>query len=358
MAARIREQQLGEIAWIVVTGEREAAFRLLGEHAAERIRVIAGNGPMISELRSQATGNNAARNLTVVGDRSRAVYPEFWAELNAMAEGAEVPVDDLLLLNLRGDLGDEDGTGCTDVAFTTERAAVLAHNEDGAVELHGQNTLLTLMIDGEPAVTVWWYPGFLPANTFVINEHGLVWGMDSIKVAMPAAEPGRHFVGRSLQRCRTITEAADHLRSHPSAGGFAYNIGHVGSPQGTLVEAAAGHYATVGGAGESSLRWHTNHLRRLPEVPDARGESSLARAEVASGWVAPDGDPVDWCLARLAENGVPNGVRSDGTVVTLVTAVVDLLAETVTLAPRGGEAMTLPAADLARGIPDHGRPHR
>ncbi|MDT7804486.1 MAG: hypothetical protein QOI78_7919 [Actinomycetota bacterium] len=34
-----------------------------------------------------------------------------------MAAGAGVPFDDLLLANLRGDLGSGDGTGCTDLAW-------------------------------------------------------------------------------------------------------------------------------------------------------------------------------------------------------------------------------------------------
>jgi hypothetical protein len=45
-----------------------------------------------------------------------------------------VQFDDLVLLNLRGDLGLVDGgIGCSDLGWRGERS-VVAHNEDGALE--------------------------------------------------------------------------------------------------------------------------------------------------------------------------------------------------------------------------------
>ncbi|WP_049576391.1 C45 family autoproteolytic acyltransferase/hydolase [Streptomyces sp. SBT349] len=360
MSARITEHRLGEVPWLVVNGERGEAFRLLGERAADRIRAVAGESATIRELRARAEAPRAAGHLATVRERSRAAYPEHWAELAALAEGSGVPLDDLVLLNLRGDLGAEDGTGCTDVAFSDEHADVVAHNEDGAPELVDQGVVLTLALDGEPSVTVWWLPGFLPANTFVVTEHGLVWGIDHIGVVTPAAAPGRHFVARSMQRCRTVAEVTDHLGAHPSAGGFAYTVGQVGRRDTRQIEAAAGHCAHVAaGPGHPGILWHTNHLRRLTRVPDAPRPDSLARAEVAATWTVPEEEPVDWCLRVLAETPAPLGVRRDAAgedpLVTLATMVVDLRSGMATVAPRARQAATLPVEDLARGIPDRQR---
>ncbi|MGW0710723.1 hypothetical protein ACWD4G_33010 [Streptomyces sp. NPDC002643] len=51
--------------------------------------------------------------------------------------------------NLRGDLGTDDGTGCTDLGWRRSRSYV-AHNKDGAPALEGRLMLLTLLIDATP----------------------------------------------------------------------------------------------------------------------------------------------------------------------------------------------------------------
>src|SRR5208282_2974578 len=105
------------------------------------------------------------------------------------------------------------------------------HNEDGAPENVGQCALLTLALDDLPSVTAFWYPGFLPSNAFAVTADGLVWSIDHLPVAAPGDGAGRHFVGRGLQRsARTVDEAIDYLRTNPSAGGFAYNIGDPAAP--------------------------------------------------------------------------------------------------------------------------------
>lgn len=362
MSARIDEQDLADIPWLVATGERTAVFHLLGEHQAESIRTLTDSSETIEELRRDASLPAVAEHLAIVRDLSRSAYPAVWSELAAMADGAGVPVDDLALVNLRGDYGAE-ALGCSDVALVDVDRAVIAHNEDGPADLRGHGRLLTLALDDEPTVTVWWHPGFIPSNTFVVNEFGVAWGIDNIRVIAPAEAPGRHFVARALQRCRDLREVTAYLRDNISAGGFAYNIGQVGHARAVHVETAAGRYAeAVAEPGRSDLLWHTNHLRYLSPDLDAPFDNSHLRAQVASTWTVPERNAVDWCLDLLAVNTQPRGVHRDGKdgdpLVTLVTIVVDLLANTVTVAPCDGPPAMIPASDLARGIARNQCPYK
>jgi hypothetical protein len=115
-----------------------------------------------------------------------------------------VQFDDLVLLNLRGDLGLVDGgIGCSDLGWHGERS-VVAHNEDGTLEDVGRCALLTLTGTGRPPVTAFWYPGFVPANAFALTGDGLVWTVDHLPVAAPGLGAGRHFVGRGLTTLCTL----------------------------------------------------------------------------------------------------------------------------------------------------------
>ena len=339
MVATVREHRIGDVRWTVVRGPREAAFHALGSHAAADIRTV------LTGLPSWPVTERARRSpvlFRAIESASQVEHPDAYAELTALAAGAGVPFDDLLLANLRGDLGAADGTGCTDLAWAP---SLLGHNEDGAPVFDGIGRLLTLLIDGEPGVCVWWYPGFLPANTFTLTTHGLVWGIDSVSVVAPAPCAGRHFVARTAQRASSVAEAVSVLRSRPSAGGFAYTMGQVGSPAVTVVEKAGDETAvtTVG----SGFSWHTNHFRRLSPHRDVAPEESLDRAEVCAHLnpLAPD---AKWLVSTLT-NDVYRTASGGDPLMTLSTVVTDLADGTVTVVPRGGEALHARVADLASG---------
>jgi hypothetical protein len=265
-----------------------------------------------------------------------------------------VPLGDLALLNFRGDLGivGEAG-GCSDLAWR-RRESFIAHNEDDSEFFDGRSAMLTLALEGRPAVTAFWKPGFLPSTTFTVTGTGLVWAIDNLPAASPGALPGRHFVARGLQRCAgPLDRAVEYLRAQPSAGGFAYIIGDR-SGRIVTVEALAGQHASreVGPGGP--LAWHTNHGRYLAGADaDPRG-TSLARGEVLQALEVPAGEPdAAWFARILAGAAPPEGVRADsssgGSSVTLCTIVANLTTGEAVLLGRGTEAATIPLAGLARG---------
>ena len=362
MSVSLYEHRLGGLRWIVLNGPDREAFGALGEHMRGELAALAGAWPVLPRLRRHVSGP-PGRDLAAAVRRATAEsFTAEWAELAAFAAGAGVPFDDLILLNLRGDLGLVDGgIGCSDLAWRRERS-VIAHNEDGAPEDVGRCALLTMTGNGRPAVTAFWYPGFLPANAFVLTGDGLVWTVDHLPVASPGHGAGRHFVGRGLQRsARTVDDAVGYLRSRPSAGGFAYTIGDRAGRV-VSVEAAVGRLAVVAaGPGSGPLLWHTNHGRYLPGAePEAHG-TSTARGETLAALGVPAGEPGPSWFLRVLTSPLPGGVRSDPGLgghglTTLSTLVADLTAGEAVIAARGEPPVTIPLADLAEGDPRAQRP--
>jgi Acyl-coenzyme A:6-aminopenicillanic acid acyl-transferase len=361
MSVSLDEYSLGRLRWIVLRGPDREAFRALGEHMRDEMASITRTWPLLAKLRQHVSIPPGRDRVAAVRKASAAGFPQAWAELAAFAEGAGAPFDDLALMNFRGDLGTvTGGIGCSDLAWRRERS-VIGHNEDGAPENVGYCALLTLALDGLPTVTAFWYPGFLPANAFTVSADGLVWTIDHLPVAAPGDGAARHFVGRGLQRsARTLAGAVDYLRTHPSAGGFAYTIG---DRAGRIVnvEAVAGHHAAVEAGPESGpLLWHTNHGRYLAGAEPSPGGNSRARGETLGDLAVPAEDPDPaWFLRTLAGAPLPRGVRQDGPpagrAVTLCTFIADLTAGQALIAARGEQPVTIPLPDLAEGIPHHQR---
>ncbi|HJP79397.1 MAG TPA: C45 family peptidase [Pseudonocardiaceae bacterium] len=357
MTARVVEDELAGLRRLTVSGERAEVFHALGAAAASEVREILTGLPEGEALRRFAAtpAGHAAVERVLAPTRGR--HPEEYRDALELAAGAGIDPDFLLLANLRGDLGGDDGVGCSDLAWRGS-SSFLAHNEDGAPALDGRLVLLTLAVDGEAAVTVQWYPGFLPCNTFVVTGHGLAWGINHIQVARPAAAPGRHFVARGLQRQPDLDSAVRYLTENPSAGGFAYTIGEFSTGRIVTVEAAAGRTASVE---EQPLLWHTNHLRYLTDdTPTAttaetptggvrdlgHREESVARGKVLGELPLPESPDARWFLDVLTTDVYRSAVGDDP-LLTLCTSVVDLTSGSVTFQARGNAPATFPVDVLS-----------
>jgi hypothetical protein len=355
MTVTLEEQRLGTLRWIVLSGPETEAFGALGRHMRAEIRAVVSEWDYVARLREHVAGPPGRGRLATVARASEAAFPEVWAELAALADGAGVSLGDLALLNFRGDLGIVgEGGGCSDLAWR-RRESFIAHNEDDSEFFDGRSAMLTLALEGRPAVTAFWKPGFLPSTTFTVTGTGLVWAIDHLPVASPGAGPGRHFVARGLQRSvGTLDGAIEYLRDHPSAGGFAYIIGDR-SGRIVTVEALAGQHASreVGPGPGGPLAWHTNHGRYLAGADaDSRG-TSLARGEILQALGVPAEEPdAAWFARILAGAAPPDGVRAEFSPghpgMTLCTLVANLTTGKAVLLGRA-EAVTIPLADLAQG---------
>ncbi len=144
MSVSLAEHRLGGLRWIVLDGPDREAFGALGEHVRGELAALAEAWPALPRLRRHVSGPPGRDYLAAVCRATEEAFPAEWAELAAFAAGAGVPADDMVLLNLRGDLGLVDGgIGCSDLGWRGERS-VVAHNEDGAPEDVGRCGLLTM----------------------------------------------------------------------------------------------------------------------------------------------------------------------------------------------------------------------
>jgi hypothetical protein len=339
----VEEVPIGPIPRLVVRGSREEGFRALGAHAAAWIRAVTRAIPDLPHLRSRLTRRSTRAQFDAVAEASRAQYSEPWADLEALADAADADFEELLLLNLRGDLGAPGGAGCSDLAWRHGDRSFIAHNEDEYPVLREHCRLLILKLDGEPSVITWWTPGFLPANTWAITSHGLVYTIDHLNVVDPKRAPGRLFVARAMQRAATVDEAAEFLHEHPSAGGFTYTLGQLGSGSVTVVEAAAGECAASPVDRSDQPRWHTNHVRYLRAGLDAPLPESRRRGDILGRLAQRAIADSDW-FASVLRTPLPEGVQRDGhdgdALATHSTIVIELTSGAVTLMTTDGSATT------------------
>jgi hypothetical protein len=342
------KSELVGMTWLHLAGERGHVFHLLGRLAADRMHAVMAQMPErkpLSQWFASKKGESAYAQLVAKSLRADA---RGMLELQEMAAGADIDFNELLEANFRGDVGVPDGTGCSDLAFCDGQSSFCAHNEDGAPDLRGKMLILTLSLEGEPSVTVQWYPGFLPCNSHVATSAGLVWGINHIQVTNPPQAEGRHFVARAVQSARALEDAAALLNNAVTAGGFSYNIGEVGT--GRIVSAeVAGGTSCVRNIEKNELLWHTNHLLNLPsridssptgsDASDALGlrSESLDRGRYLSSLSKPSNgqNTADWYLNILSAQSLPNGVRrfalGNDPLMTLITSVCDLKNKTISL---------------------------
>lgn len=364
MVAHITESRLAGLRHLTVAGDRYDSFKALGRLTAEPIAAVQSRLPEREGLLAWRASPQGRARFDALVDATARTHSTQLKELEALADGAGLPFEDLLLANLRGDIGTDDGTGCTDLAWRGSRAFV-AHNEDAAPALDGYMMFLTLRLDGDVPVTALWYPGFVPANAFTLNGHGVGWGINHIQVVNPPVAVGRHFVARGAQQAPTADEVAAYLRAHATAGGFAYTIGDTTTGTVIVAESAAGQVHTTSLTPEQPFEWHTNHLKFLPSSIDGGSlnaaesatrqlggyEESQARGAALATAGPPAAEPdVEWFIDTLSGRPLPHGVHRTATgtdpLMTLCSVVLDLDRAELTARGHSGAQESVPLAQL------------
>ncbi len=209
-------------------------------------------------------------------------YPDYWAELEGIAQGSGRPFEDLFLTNLRGEyrtfLRSAEAQECSDCALVTDGAALIGHNEDGSPTFLGSMYVVHARVEGKPAFTALSYPGFLCGNAFGFNAEGLCFSVDHVQPRDAGVGVGRHFIARSLLEARSLDDAIGRATVPGRASGFSYTIGSIPERRIVLVEVAPENHCVreIHGA-----YFHANHYRELAEVDQIISPSSRARVERA-----------------------------------------------------------------------------
>ncbi|MCO6058462.1 C45 family peptidase [Pseudomonas sp. MOB-449] len=176
---------------------------------------------------AKLAGTEAARSMRAAVEKR---FPRYWQELEGLAAGLDLPLDEVFLWNCRGDFVQRQSVdGCTTVMGPTASGTLIAHNEDGLPQLRGHCALVSVTPDEGLGFTSFIYPGSIPGHTFAVNERGLVVTVNNIRPrAIPTGLP-RQVLGRASLDAASLDEAVDILASEGRAGAFHHTLGQVGS---------------------------------------------------------------------------------------------------------------------------------
>ncbi len=260
-------------------------------------------------------------------------FPRHFREIEGIAHGAGLPLDEIFLWNCRGDFRDLDpaldDSGCTTVLLPGEKA-IIGHNEDGGAELAGLCFLCEVAPDEGPGFTAFCYPGMLPGHAFGVNRFGLVQTINNIRPHDLAVGVPRHVVARAVLDCRDLDEAVALLQRNDRAAGFHHALGQAGDRRLLSVEAPASGCTVV-----EALRpmAHANHLvaDAYADLGQDRQPSSRARQERAEALIAAGAEPYEILFDR-GNTALPilrdgNEAGNDG--YTLATVVFKITSQAV-----------------------------
>ena len=217
-------------------------------------------------------------------------FPHTLEELRGWADGAGLPVEDLLTLNLKAELAAlravaaPETPGCSTLALSHGGRTLIAHNEDGHGAYHDLMFLVRVAQPGRPAFLCLTYPGILCGNGPAINEAGIA--VTTNFIGGLAVRPGvpRYVLSRALLGARSLDEAVA-IVTHPDrAFAFHYNLGSRDEGKILSVETSVERSSVQEVHG---LYVHTNHLlhAEMAETPQDAAyveSSSMSRYRVLS----------------------------------------------------------------------------
>lgn len=163
-------------------------------------------------------------------------YPQYWKELQGMAAGLEMPFDDVLLWNCRGDVWAMSPDGCTTVQLPGADYPAFAHNEDGDPGFSGKCAIAEIAVEGGARFASFVYPGSLPGHTFAVNNAGLAVTVNNLRTLHTSPGLPRMVVMRAILDLPDVASTLDYLNSIPRSGGFHLTLGQAGNPDLVSVE--------------------------------------------------------------------------------------------------------------------------
>lgn len=256
-----------------VQGTPFEAGHQMGRFGAARLQAYARQSPAwASVMRLRGTPLALA-----LADHWRQTFPRAWQELEGLAAGLEMPFEDVLLWNCRGDLWAMAPDGCTTVQQAGPSPRI-THNEDGDPFFAGHCAIATFEVQGSPAFASFLYPGSLPGHTFAVTDAGLAITVNNLRCREVRPGVPRMALTRALLDAPTLEAALALLDSTPRAGGFHLTLGHRASSRLVSVEFSSEACSVHDISG---CMLHANHaihagLQHLPQVVTA---SSLSRQQ-------------------------------------------------------------------------------
>ncbi|MHC1784368.1 MAG: C45 family autoproteolytic acyltransferase/hydrolase [Anaerolineaceae bacterium] len=249
---------------IRVSGSHREMGRQIGEAASTQVRHSLENARELMksafqhlQLSWEGAQNQSRKYLPFSQER----YPKIVEELTGIAEGADVPFDDLMVLNAMEDVTMDTLhlTKCTSLGVSQERTSnghiLIAHNEDWLPEDEPDILIIHAKPDEEPAFLAMTYGGLLPNIGF--NSAGIAQCCDSVYATDSRIGIPRVILSRAVLSARNPGEAIRNMLIPLRAAGYNHLLAH-NSGELYNVEVSSRRFAILGSAGGSLA--HTNHF--------------------------------------------------------------------------------------------------
>jgi predicted choloylglycine hydrolase len=271
------------LSFLKISGSHHAVGKALGQFGAPALHHYAKTSPAWHHI-MRFRDHPAVKQMQ---QQVQARHPQYWAELQGLADGLQMPLADVFAWNCRGDLWAWGPDGCTTVWQPSE-PMLLAHNEDGDPLFAGQCAMAHIDVDQGPAFTGFVYPGSVPGHTFAANASGLCMTVNNLRTLHAKAGLPRMIITRHLIAQHDLQAALQYVQAVQPAGGFHVTLGQRGQHQMASVEFTSFLCSVmmINNAGG-----HANHMvhdatRHQPQI--ITGSSGFRQIRLAQCWQEPE----------------------------------------------------------------------
>lgn len=213
-------------------------------------------------------------------------YPQYFDEILGISQGADVPLEDLLVLNaMEGVTMDAlHLMKCTSLAINEEctynKHILMGHNEDWLPDDEADVYVLHVAADDEPPFLSMTYGGLLPNIGF--NAYGIAQCCDSVYAKDSRLGIPRIIVSRAVLAAQTPGQAIRRMLAPQRAAGYNHLLAH---ESGELynIEVSARRFAVLNSVDGRIV--HTNHyldaqMQAIEDEPDELIETRVRYARV------------------------------------------------------------------------------
>lgn len=264
-----------ELGHITARGTPRQVGRALGEAGRAAVHEV-----LLREAYWQAVTDPAhASAVRIMADNVKAVFPAIWEELLGLAEGLEMPLEQVVAWNCRGDLLSNVPDGCTTVQIPGD-VAVIGHNEDGLPGFRGHAFVAEITPDDGPALMASCYPGSIPGHTFGANAAGMAQAVNNLRLRRVSAQLPRMGLSRAVLACTNLDDALALLARHNASGGFHMTLAQAGDTRVMSVEFGGGACSARQIEAPAAHANHALHLgeRAANQIVTASSRDRQARA--------------------------------------------------------------------------------
>ncbi len=254
---------------IEVAGSPRELGRQIGEAAGEEIRGFCEVALTLVNKAVRVSPASAEAVAAKAFEYAERYSPDMVEELKGMAEASRVPVEKIMLLQVRNQLQPEGDAGCTSLALNARgrgSSGIVAQNWDNDPELHPFTVVLTRRPAGKPAVMTVTQAGLIAYIGF--NEAGIGLCLNTLPAPSRTIGVPHYFTVRGIYEASSLDEAVEAVRRAERA--IPANI-MLSTPQGAAdleVTLESVHVLRDDAAGGVT---HANHCRH-PELAAINGE--------------------------------------------------------------------------------------